>query len=158
MIATETELTLTGLHCASCVARVEKGLSAVAGVTGASVNLADRTALVTGTASAQELINAVEAVGYGAAMAAGGRMSALAAADEQLEQQVAQDRRRYRHLLTHTAIALGLGVPLMIWGMVTGEMGVNSFKEQLVWGLVGILTGLILVFSGGHFFPVPGAL
>lgn len=152
MIATETELTLTGLHCASCVAKVEKSLSSVAGVTGANVNLADRTALVTGTAPARELINAVEAVGYGAALAATEGMSALAAADEQLEQQAADDHRRYRHLLTHTAIALGLGLPLMIWGMATGEMGVNNVEEQLAWGLVGILTGLVLIFSGGQYF------
>jgi len=152
MTTTETELTLTGLHCASCVATVEKALSSVAGVTAASVNLADRTALVAGTAATQELINAVEAAGYGAGMVAGGQTSTLAAADQQLEQQAIEDHRRYRYLLTHTAIALGLGLPLMIWGMVTGEMGVNNTQEQLAWGLVGILTGLVLLFSGGHYF------
>ena len=40
----------------------------------------------------------------------------------------------------------------MIWGMATGEMGVNNLQEQVVWGIIGVLTGLILVFSGGHFF------
>ena len=152
MTTRETELTLTGLHCASCVAKVEKALSSVAGVTAASVNLADRTALVGGTAATQELINAVEAAGYGAGMTAGGQMSTLAGANQQLEQQALEDSRRYRYLLTHTATALGLGLPLMIWGMATGEMGVNNTQEQLAWGLVGILTGLVLMISGRHYF------
>ncbi len=152
MTTRETELTLTGLHCASCVAKVEKALSSVAGVTAANVNLADRTALVAGTAATQELIIAVEAAGYGAGMVADGLTSTLAGADQQLEQQAVEDRRRYRYLLTHTAIALGLGLPLMIWGMVTGEMEVNNTQEQLAWGMVGILTGLVLLFSGGHYF------
>ncbi len=152
MTAKETELTLTGLHCASCVAKVEKALSSVTGVTAASVNLADRTARVAGTASTRELLNAVEAVGYGAKIVAGDHASTLAAADEQLEQQTIEDHRRYRHLLIHTAIALGFGVLLMIWGMVTGATQVNTIQEQLAWGIVGILTGLILVFSGDHYF------
>ena len=152
MTTKETELTLTGLNCASCVAKVEKALSSVAGVSAVSVNLADRTAQVGGTAATQELIDAVEAAGFGAGMAAGGQTSTLAGASQQLEQQALEDRRRYRYLLTHTAIALGLGLPLMIWGMATGEMGVNNTQEQLAWGLVGILTGLVLLISGRHYF------
>ena len=152
MTTTETALTLTGLNCASCVAKVEKALSSVAGVTAVSVNLADRTALVGGTAATQELIDAVEAAGFGAGMAAGGQTSTLAGANQQLEQQALEDRRRYRYLLTHTAIALGLGLPLMVWGMATGEMGVNNTQDQLAWGLVGILTGLMLMISGRHYF------
>ena len=152
MTTTETELTLTGLNCASCVAKVEKALSSVAGVSAVSVNLADRTALVGGTAATQELLDAVEAAGFGAGMAAGGQTSTLAGASQQLEQQALEDRRRYRYLLTHTAIALGLGLPLMIWGMATGEMGVNNTQEQLAWGLVGILTGLVMLISGRHYF------
>ena len=150
MTTTETELTLTGLNCASCVAKVEKALSSVAGVSAVSVNLADRTALVGGTAATQALLDAVEAAGFGAA--AGGQTSTLADASQQLEQQALEDRRRYRYLLTHTAVALGLGLPLMIWGMATGEMGVNNTQEQLAWGLVGILTGLVLLISGRHYF------
>ena len=64
MTARETELRLSGLHCAGCVGKVEKALLAVPGVTEASVNLADRTARVAGTAASEELVNAVESVGF----------------------------------------------------------------------------------------------
>lgn len=40
------DLSIEGMHCASCVARVEKGLSGLAGVNNASVNLASEKASV----------------------------------------------------------------------------------------------------------------
>ena len=45
--ATETRLPITGMTCASCVRRVEKALGKVAGVSGATVNLATEKATVT---------------------------------------------------------------------------------------------------------------
>ena len=221
MTAMETELRLRGLRCASCVGKAEKALLAVAGVTEATVNVADGSARVAGTASSEELVIAVERAGFEAELVCGVQtpamiavaamncascvgkiekslqgingvkgtvnladktvllestgntdlhidtvLSALAQAgfpgtvihleegsfEEQSEQQEAEDRRRYRYLLKHSAIALGLGIPLMIWGMVTGEMGVNNPQEQMAWGVVGVVTGLILYYSGGHFF------
>ncbi|WP_257283811.1 heavy metal translocating P-type ATPase [Endozoicomonas sp. SESOKO1] len=152
MTARETELRLSGLRCAGCVGKVEKALLAVTGVTEASVNLADRTARVVGTASSDELVSAVENAGFKARFP--GTVQSLE--DDSFEQQQAQqeadDRRRYHYLLKHSAIALGLGIPLMIWGMVTKQMGVNNLQEQMAWGVVGVVTGLILYFSGGHFF------
>ncbi|MCX7644853.1 MAG: heavy metal translocating P-type ATPase [Rhodobacteraceae bacterium] len=53
-----------GMTCASCVARVERALSAVPGVTSASVNLATSTATVAGGAGAAEISAALRAAGY----------------------------------------------------------------------------------------------
>ncbi|XNM88180.1 cation transporter [Escherichia coli] len=54
------------MSCASCVTRVQNALQSVPGVTQARVNLAERTALVMGSASPQDLVQAVEKAGYGA--------------------------------------------------------------------------------------------
>lgn len=54
------------MSCAACSARVEKAVSAVEGVTSCSVNLLTGSMGVEGTASAAEIIAAVEAAGYGA--------------------------------------------------------------------------------------------
>src|SRR3970040_2983124 len=56
-----------GMTCASCVARVEKSLSRVEGVTEASVNLATKTATVTvdpHRAGPGRLVSAIRDTGY----------------------------------------------------------------------------------------------
>lgn len=57
------EFDLNGLSCAGCVARAERALRAVAGVTQASVNLATARARVEGGA-ARDLVAALKAAGY----------------------------------------------------------------------------------------------
>ncbi|MCX6364851.1 MAG: heavy metal translocating P-type ATPase, partial [Actinobacteria bacterium] len=62
------ELPITGMTCASCVARNEKALRKVAGVNEASVNFATEKATIAfdpDVVSADELVHAVEAAGYG---------------------------------------------------------------------------------------------
>ncbi|MCC2955265.1 heavy metal translocating P-type ATPase [Massilia sp. IC2-477] len=63
-------LRITGMTCASCVARVEKALQKVPGVTGATVNLATEKATVHGAATLDELVVAVHEAGYEASAAA----------------------------------------------------------------------------------------
>jgi Cu+-exporting ATPase len=63
-------LTVTGMTCAACAGRVERALAAVPGVTGAAVNAASGTALVTaprGVVPRAALADAVTAAGYGVA-------------------------------------------------------------------------------------------
>ncbi len=61
-----TELKVTGMHCPKCVARVKEALEGVEGVTSAEVYLDAESATVEGTAQAQELVEAVKAIGFGA--------------------------------------------------------------------------------------------
>jgi len=62
-----------GMSCAACSARVEKAVSGVSGVTSVSVNLLTNSMGVEGTASAQDIIQAVEKAGYGASPKGKGR-------------------------------------------------------------------------------------
>ncbi|NND90712.1 MAG: copper-translocating P-type ATPase [Granulosicoccus sp.] len=55
---------IDAMSCASCVARVEKALSAVDGVEEAVVNLAGESATVSGTADEQAIVDALEIAGY----------------------------------------------------------------------------------------------
>lgn len=57
---------VTGMSCAACSARVEKAVTGVPGVNSCSVNLLTNSMMVDGTASSQEIIDAVVKAGYGA--------------------------------------------------------------------------------------------
>lgn len=57
---------VTGMSCAACSSRVEKAVSKVEGVTQCNVNLLTESMLVEGTASDNDIIDAVVKAGYGA--------------------------------------------------------------------------------------------
>ncbi len=107
-VAHETRrLAIEGMTCASCVARVEKALSAVPGVVSAQVNLASEGAEVVrlaGAASDAALVEAVEAAGYGARP----RVPAAAQPGE-----AAKARRARRELWAVLAAGL-LSLPLVV--------------------------------------------
>ncbi|TLU76590.1 heavy-metal-associated domain-containing protein [Mannheimia varigena] len=63
------KLQLDGLHCSNCVKSVEKALNEVAGVTQAIVTLENQTAIVEGDVDAEDLIAAVEDIGFEAKLA-----------------------------------------------------------------------------------------
>jgi len=49
----QTRLSISGMNCAGCVSSVERALQGVAGVSAASVNFAEHTAVAEGDVSAQ---------------------------------------------------------------------------------------------------------
>lgn len=51
---------VTGMSCSACSSRVEKAVSKVDGVTLCQVNLLTNSMMVDGTASSQEIIDAVQ--------------------------------------------------------------------------------------------------
>jgi Cu+-exporting ATPase len=140
------ELLIEGAGCASCVGKIEKALQAVAGVESAEMNFAARTVAVTGTAAAESLIRAVENAGYNATVPAAESDEAL------MDEKEAADLKYYHRLLWEMTIALLLGVPLMIYGLVVGEMTVTTTGERISWLLVGLLTMGVMFFSGKHFY------
>jgi Cu+-exporting ATPase len=74
-----TEFDIEGMTCASCVARVEKALKAVPGVSGATVNLATERASVQGPGvDSAAVLAAVERAGYAARVRAPASDPALA--------------------------------------------------------------------------------
>lgn len=60
------QYSVTGMSCAACAARIEKSVSKIQGVKSCSVSLLTNSLAVDGTASSQEIIEAVKNAGYGA--------------------------------------------------------------------------------------------
>ena len=77
---------VTGMSCAACSARVEKAVSQLDGVESCSVSLLTNSMGVTGDVSAETVIAAVEAAGYGASIKGKDqeKKSAGTSADEEL--------------------------------------------------------------------------
>ena len=82
-------LKIGGMMCNGCRGKVEKALAAVQGVQSASVVLETELAHVTGTASAKELIAAVEAVGKSAEQVPSAAAAAAPAAPAKAAQPTA---------------------------------------------------------------------
>ncbi len=146
-----TRLAITGMTCASCVGRVERMLQALPGVTQASVNLADETALVRHYALAglpERMIEAVRAAGYEARIATETSREDLAAHKEEAIHRLARA----------VLLAAVLTLPVFV-----AEMGGHLYPPFHHWlhGLVGqqalwlgqfVLTTLVLFGPGWRFF------
>lgn len=136
------ELEIEGMHCAACVARVEKALGAVQGVESATANLATERARVqlTGGVPTAELVSAVEATGF-AARPARGR--------EGLQELARAQQRRESALTRRAAISLLLAALVMALSMGVGGI-------QAPGRMVALLSGLVVFVGGRDFFS--GAL
>ncbi len=144
------DLVIEGMTCASCVARVEKALSAVPGVTFAAVNLATERATVKGAADIAALVRAIEAAGYEAHAAA----PAADVAEETASKKAAEEAALKRDVLiaatlTLPVFVLEMGAHLFTWV----HMAVMStIGMQNSWYLQFALTTAVLFGPGLRFY------
>ncbi|XID74965.1 heavy metal translocating P-type ATPase [Alkanindiges sp. WGS2144] len=142
-------LSIEGMTCASCVARVEKALKKVDGVQSATVNLATEQAWVQANATVQasDLIEAIKKAGYDA------RISVP-------DQAEAQDKKtlEQQQLKRDLIISLLLALPVFILEM--GSHLIPAFHGWVLqhigqypsWLMQFVLTTLVLVFPGRRFY------
>ena len=141
-----TDLLIEGAKCASCVSKIETALQKVPGVQSASMNLAQRSASIDGNAMPEDLVCAIEQAGYRATVVQSENEADLLSETEQA------DAKNYRARLRDMILALALGAPLMLYGMLGGEMMIHTRQQQIGWLVIGVLTLAVLVFPGRHFF------
>lgn len=129
------DLAITGMTCASCVSRVEKVLSRVAGVANASVNLATERAHISGThADLPALIRAVEKAGYGAT-------------EVQPEAAPANHTRQDRTDLIHLIASAVLTAPLLA-GMVVPALMLPGWAQFTLASVVQFWLGARFYAAG----------
>ena len=146
------ELSVTGMTCASCVARVERVLGKVPGVSAAHVNLASERAQVRVLRGVptSSLIAAVERAGYGA--------EPLAAAGAQADAEEARRAAELAELRRSLLWAALLALPVFVL-----EMGAHlipalhhwilaTLGQQTNWIVQGVLTTAVLFGPGRRFF------
>jgi Cu+-exporting ATPase len=133
-------LEVSGMHCASCVGRVESALKGVKGVAGARVSLASEQAVVDLDDAAldeTELIRAVQVAGYGATFVS------TDGADQvrSHEQNRAAETRKWRN-----RFVLGLLLSLMIL-----RLSLNPHGLMNGWLMFALATTLQVVLGWPYY-------
>ena len=144
---------VTGMSCAACSSRVEKAVSKVPGVTTCSVSLLTNSMGVEGTASAREIITAVQNAGYGASLKS--EASDQGAAAAAMEEELLEDhdtpvlQRRLLASVGFLAVLMFFSMGHMMW-----DWKVPAFYENnhVAMGLTQLLLTIIIMVINQKFF------
>lgn len=140
-----TTYSVTGMSCAACQARVEKAVSSVSGVSSCAVNLLTNSMGVTGSASENEIINAVRNAGYDAR---------VLSEDEDKQDLLAdtESPKLLRRLVLSVCFLLVLMYVSM--GHVMWNWPLPSFlsHKHLVLGIIQAVLSAVVMFINRKFF------
>ncbi len=144
---------VTGMSCAACSARVEKAVGKVPGVTSCSVSLLTNSMGVEGSASAAEVIAAVESAGYGASQK-GGVKAASAGPAANPEEALADHetpllKKRLWSSLIFLAVLMYFSMGHMMW-----NWPVPAFLQgnHIAMGLIQLLLTVAVMVINQKFF------
>ena len=145
------QFNVTGMSCAACSARVEKAVNGLDGVSSCSVSLLTNSMGVEGTATAAEIIAAVENAGYGCKEkgASGNAAPSMEDAAEALEDHETPILKR--RLIT----SIGFLIVLMYFSMGHNMWGwpVPAFLDNPISnGIVQMLLAVVVMIINKKFF------
>ena len=147
-----------GMSCAACSSRVEKAVSKLPGVESCSVSLLTNSMGVEGTASAGEIIEAVEKAGYSAAergTAGDAGRSEAGAADAAPDTSMLDDKetplmkRRLTASVIVLAVLMYFSMGEMMWGWPVPEAMENN---HVAMGLLQMLLTAVIMVINQKFF------
>lgn len=140
---------VTGMSCASCVARVEKAVNKVDGVTSCSVNLLTNSMSVDGDVKSSDVISAVEKAGYGASLN-GNSSKEKKTNDEPLKDtETPKLKKRLFSSLAFLLLLMYISMGHMMWGFPLPSILANN---HIAMGLIQLLlTGIIMVINQKFF-------
>ncbi|MCQ2552920.1 MAG: heavy metal translocating P-type ATPase [Clostridia bacterium] len=142
---------VTGMPCAACVARVEKAVNAVEGVTSCSVSLLTNSMGVEGNANAAAVIKAVVDAGYGASVKGleGAKSSISADEDALADHETPVLKKRLITSLVFLVVLMYFSMGHMMWGWP-----IPSWFEgnHVAMGLVQLLLSAIVMVINQKFF------
>lgn len=140
---------VTGMSCASCVARVEKAVNKVDGVTSCSVNLLTNSMSVDGDVKSSDVISAVEMAGYGASLK-GNSYKENKSNDEPLKDtETPKLKKRLFSSLVFLILLMYISMGHMMWGFPLPSILANN---HIAMGLIQLLlTGIIMVINQKFF-------
>ena len=144
------QYTVTGMSCAACSARVEKAVSAVPGVTSCSVSLLTNSMGVEGTASAEAVVSAVQAAGYGASLKGASTAPTAAAQEDALaDRETPALKRRLIASLGFLLALMYVSMGHMMWGW---PLPARLADNHVAMGLLQMLLTIAVMVINQKFF------
>ena len=144
------QYTVTGMSCAACSARVEKAVSAVPGVTSCSVSLLTNSMGVEGTASAEAVVSAVQAAGYGASLKGASCAPTAAAQEDALaDRETPALKRRLIASLGFLIALMYVSMGHMMWGW---PLPACLADNHVAMGLLQMLLTIAVMVINQKFF------
>ena len=146
------QFNVTGMSCAACSSRVEKAVRKVPGVANCSVSLLTNSMGVDGTASAQEIIQAVEQAGYGASEkgASNQAQTNMQDAEKQLEDhETPKLQRRLIWSLGFLLVLMYVSMGHMMWGWPLPGFYADN---HVAMGLTQLLLTVVIMVINQRFF------
>ena len=150
-----SQFSVTGMSCAACVARVEKAVGAVPGVSGCSVSLLTHSMTVDGDAAAEAVVKAVEDAGYGAEPLGGARLDGARGTSAAEQESLLRDRdtpvlkRRLICSVGFLVVLMYLSMGHMLFGLP-----LPSFLDgnHIAQGLAQLLLAAAVMVINQRFF------
>ena len=143
-----TQYNVTGMSCAACVARVEKAVNQVPGVSGCAVSLLTNSMGVEGVADSAAIIRAVEQAGYGCS-AKGAEKAPSAAEDTLADHETPKLKRRLIASIGFLAVLMYFSMGHMMWGWPLPHWFDGN---HVAMGLVQLLLAGIIMVINQKFF------
>ncbi len=138
---------VTGMSCAACVARVEKAVGKVPGVTACTVSLLTNAMGVEGTAADGDIIRAVEEAGYGASVKDAPR--AAPQQDTLADRETPRLRRRLCWSLGFLLVLMYISMGHVMWGWPVPDF---LARNPVAIGLAELLLTAVVMVINQKFF------
>ncbi|MBK7381050.1 MAG: heavy metal translocating P-type ATPase [Ignavibacteriales bacterium] len=170
---TTLKIGIRGMHCGSCVAKIEKELKQKSGVVSASVDLGTESAIVNyipGLIDTKAIKNVIEKLGYQTFDTSGVKAEEKSvtplskiekAAAEPVDENQAAREKEYKTLIRKFIFAAILALPVIffsyptVWGL-SEQFQMGSPVLRYIWMAMGILALPVMFWSGSQFYT--GAL
>ena len=143
-----------GLKCASCVKSVEDALKRSPGIQSASLNFASGVARIEylpDMVDFESIQGILKTTGYEAS-------KAVEASDSTLQNQVSEQQSEYSALMRKFWFAAVVSIPVLIFSypdfipVLRDWMPMGSMNRRVIWGVLGLLTMPVLLWSGSQFY------
>ena len=161
------KLGINGMHCGSCVTKIEKELKETKGVISASVDLGTESAIVNyipGQIEVAEIKRVIEKLGYKTYATSGvkqekekSEVDKKEAVEEEIDENQLAREKEYKTLMKKFIFAGVLALPVIffsyptVWGL-PAEFQMGSPTLRYIWMAMSLISLPVLFWSGSQFY------